>query len=216
MINTNLDNSINELKECSIEMIVKCERMIKLAIESMLEKDLEKAKRVKRKDYEINKLREVIRDKSIELIALKQPMARDLRYVHSLSVVANELERIGDYATNIADETIQIIDEEYSELKNISKMYIICSEMLISLKDALNNEDTTLSREIAKRDDEVDALYKQTRLDCVRLMNEKDDYINQGIQFLFVARHLERIGDHITNICEKIVFVVEGEVVNIG
>lgn len=217
MINTNLDLSINLLKELTLDMITKCEKLLTLSIESMKDKDMEKAKKVKSKDYEINKLREVIRDKSIELIALKQPMARDLRYVHSLSVIANELERIGDYSTNIADETLDMLNEEYvKELLDIPKMYKICMEMLDSLKTAVNNEDTALSREIAKKDDLVDDLYKKVRLDCIKLMNERDDAINQGVQFLFVARHLERIGDHITNICEKIIFIVDGEMISIG
>jgi len=217
MINTNLDLSINALKELTLDMILKCENLLALSMESMKDRDMEKAKKVKRKDYEINKLREAIRDKSIELIALKQPMARDLRYIHSLAVIANELERIGDYATNIADETLYMLNEEYvKELVDIPKMYDVCMEMMSLLKDAIKNEDTNLSRQIAEKDDLVDYLYEKVRLDCIKIMNEVDDSINQGIQFLFIARHLERIGDHITNICEKIVFIVEGEMISIG
>lgn len=217
MISTNLDLSINLLKENTIEMINKCEKALEFSITSMLEKDIEKAKRVKQKDYKINKLREVVRDKSIELIALKQPMARDLRYIHSISIIANELERIGDYAVNISNETLEMEDEEYiKDFSDISKMYEISMNMLTKLKEAVNNEDANLSREIAKEDDLIDSLYKKVRFDCIKLMNENNDAINQGVQILFVARHLERIGDHITNICEKIVFIAEGEMVSIG
>lgn len=133
MGSTNLDLSINLLKEYSIDMITKCENTLKLSMESILEKDRKKAKKVREKDYEINKLREIIRDESIELIALRQPLAKDLRYIHSISIIANELERIGDYAVNIANETLAE-DELINEVNGIYDIYIICKEMIEKLK----------------------------------------------------------------------------------
>ena len=215
MGSTNLDLSINLLKEYSIDMITKCENTLKLSMESILEKDRKKAKKVREKDYEINKLREIIRDESIELIALRQPLAKDLRYIHSISIIANELERIGDYAVNIANETLAE-DELINEVNGIYDIYIICKEMIENLKIAIETENVDLCHEIAKKDDLIDELYKKVRTECVKTMNERQDVINQGIQVLFIARHLERIGDHITNICEKIIYVAQGEVVSIG
>ncbi len=215
MGSTNLDLSINLLKEYSIDMITKCENTLKLSMESILEKDRKKAKKVREKDYEINKLREIIRDESIELIALRQPLAKDLRYIHSISIIANELERIGDYAVNIANETLAE-DELINEVNGIYDIYIICKEMIEKLKIAIETKNVDLCHEIAKKDDLIDELYKKVRTECVKTMNERQDVINQGIQVLFIARHLERIGDHITNICEKIIYVAQGEVVSIG
>ena len=215
MGSTNLDLSINLLKEYSIDMITKCENTLKLSMESILEKDRKKAKKVREKDYEINKLREIIRDESIELIALRQPLAKDLRYIHSISIIANELERIGDYAVNIANETLAE-DGLINEVNGIYDIYIICKEMIEKLKIAIETENVDLCHEIAKKDDLIDELYKKVRTECVKTMNERQDVINQGIQVLFIARHLERIGDHITNICEKIIYVAQGEVVSIG
>ena len=126
-----------------------------------------------------------------------------------------KLERIGDYAVNIANETLAE-DELINEVNGIYDIYIICKEMIEKLKIATETENVDLCHEIAKKDDLIDELYKKVRTECVKTMNERQDVINQGIQVLFIARHLERIGDHITNICEKIIYVAQGEVVSIG
>ncbi len=98
MVNNSLDISIDTLKEQTVLMMEKCEEAIEKSVTCMIEKDLEGARKVVEDDEEINKLREEIRDKSIELIVLKQPMARDLRFIYSLGNISIELERIGDYA----------------------------------------------------------------------------------------------------------------------
>ena len=101
MVITNLDLSIQLLKEYTLRMIEKCEDAVDLSVEYMMKKDMKSTKKLIRQDDDIDILREYIRDRSIELMALKQPLARDLRYIYSLSDISTELERIGDYATNI-------------------------------------------------------------------------------------------------------------------
>ncbi len=217
MVNTNLEISINTLRDYTIEMIEKCEKVLELSISSMINQDLEGSQKVLKDDYEIDQFREEIRDKSIELLALKQPMAKDLRYVYSLAMISKELERIGDYAVNIAKETLKIGNEPHiKELVDIPKMYKQCEEMLSGVKYALKNEDAELAREIAEKDNTIDDLYKKVRIDCLEIMNENPKTINQGVQLLFVARHLERVGDHITNICEKVIYIADGKMVEIG
>ena len=217
MASTNLEMSIKTLREYINRMMDKCERAVELSVNSMINKDMDLAKRVIDDDDDIDILREYIRDRSIELLVLKQPMARDLRYIYALGFIALELERIGDYAVNIAEETIKICQDEYiKDLIDIPKMYEECKKMILEVKESLENENEDLAREIALQDDKIDSLYNRVQEDCLRVMNANPQTINQGVNLLFIGRYLERIGDHITNICEMIIFAINGEITEIG
>ena len=218
MVITNLDLSIQLLKEYTLRMIEKCEDAVDLSVEYMMKKDMKSTKKLIRQDDDIDILREYIRDRSIELMALKQPLARDLRYIYALSDISTELERIGDYATNICKESLDIGEEPFiKEMIDIPAMKNICVEMLKNLWDALKNDDADLAFEIAKKDVEVDELYEKVRESCLQVMhNNPDENINQGVRLVFIARYLERIGDHITNICEKIIYAKNGKMIEIG
>lgn len=217
MLNTNLGLSIDTLKQYTINMIEECVSILDLSVECMLKQDIEACKKVIKQDDKIDELREYIRDRSIELLVLKQPMARDLRYIYALGFIALELERIGDYAVNIAEETIKICQDEYiKDLIDIPKMYEECKKMILEVKESLENENEDLAREIALQDDKIDSLYNRVQEDCLRVMNANPQTINQGVNLLFIGRYLERIGDHITNICEMIIFAINGEMEEIG
>ena len=217
MLNTNLGLSIDTLKQYTINMIEECVSILDLSVECMLKQDIEGCKKVIKQDDKIDELREYIRDRSIELLVLKQPMARDLRYIYALGFIALELERIGDYAVNIAEETIKICQDEYiKDLIDIPKMYEECKKMILEVKESLENENEDLAREIALQDDKIDSLYNRVQEDCLRVMNANPQTINRGVNLLFIGRYLERIGDHITNICEMIIFAINGEMTEIG
>ena len=217
MLNTNLGLNIDTLKQYTINMIEESVSILDLSIECMLNQDIEGCKKVIKQDDKIDELREYIRDRSIALLVLKQPMARDLRYIYALGFIALELERIGDYAVNIAEETIKICQDEYiKDLIDIPKMYEECKKMILEVKESLENENEDLAREIALQDDKIDSLYNRVQEDCLRVMNANPQTINQGINLLFIGRYLERIGDHITNICEMIIFAINGEMTEIG
>ena len=217
MLNTNLGLSIDTLKQYTINMIEECVSILDLSVECMLKQDIEGCKKVIKQDDKIDELREYIRDRSIELLVLKQPMARDLRYIYALGFIALELARIGDYAVNIAEETIKICQDEYiKDLIDIPKMYEECKKMILEVKESLENENEDLAREIALQDDKIDSLYNRVQEDCLRVMNANPQTINQGVNLLFIGRYLERIGDHITNICEMIIFAINGEMTEIG
>lgn len=217
MLNTNLGLSIDTLKQYTINMIEECVSILDLSVECMLKQDIEACKKVIKQDDKIDELREYIRDRSIELLVLKQPMARDLRYIYALGFIALELERIGDYAVNIAEETIKICQDKYiKDLIDIPKMYEECKKMILEVKESLENENEDLAREIALQDDKIDSLYNRVQEDCLRVMNANPQTINQGVNLLFIGRYLERIGDHITNICEMIIFAINGEMAEIG
>ena len=149
MLNTNLGLSIDTLKQYTINMIEECVSILDLSVECMLKQDIEGCKKVIKQDDKIDELREYIRDRSIELLVLKQPMARDLRYIYALGFIALELERIGDYAVNIAEETIKICQDEYiKDLIDIPKMYEECKKMILEVKESLENENEDLGRKV--------------------------------------------------------------------
>lgn len=217
MVNTNLELNINTLKQYTIKMIEKCDDAIVSSIDCMVRKDLECSKQVIERDDEIDMLREYIRDRSIELLALKQPMAKDLRYIYALGNIAIELERIGDYCVNIAEETLKIGEQPYiKSLVDIPKMGEECRKMLADAKTALEIEDEKLAYNSALRDENVDNLYNKVHIDCLEIMNKNPEIINQGVRLLFVGRYLERVGDHITNVCEKIIYAINGQMMEIG
>lgn len=217
MLNTNLGLSIDTLKQYTINMIDQCDNILDLSVKCVLNQDIEGCKKVIQQDDKIDELREYIRDRSIELLVLKQPMAKDLRYIYALGSIAIELERIGDYAVNIAEESIKIGQDKYiKDLIDIPKMYEECKKMILGVKESLENEDEDLAREIALNDDIVDSLYDRVQEDCLKIMNDNPQTINQGVNLLFIGRYLERIGDHTTNICEKIIFAIKGEMIEIG
>ncbi|MGM9534919.1 MAG: phosphate signaling complex protein PhoU [Intestinibacter sp.] len=218
MASTNLEMSIKTLKEYINRMMDKCEEAIELSVKSMINKDVDLAKKVINNDDDVDILREYIRDRSIELMALKQPMAKDLREIYALSDISTELERIGDYAANIASEVVAIAGEDYiKELVDIPKMTEHCLDMFRNLKTAFINQDADLAYKVALIDNEIDVLYYKVREDCLRVMHENPEQnINQGVKLLFVGRYLERIGDHITNVCEKIIYARNGKMIEIG
>lgn len=218
MANEDIGLSIKTLKEYTSGMIVRCKEAVSLSVDSMVSKNLEQAQKVIESDDDIDLLREYIRDRSVELMASKHPMTKDLRYIYVLSDISTELERIGDYAVNICKETIAIgNDEHIKELIDIPKMSEMCTQMLEDLMVAFLEEDDEMAYQIALKDKELDELYYRIRKDSLRVMHkDPQNNINQGVRLLFVGRYLERIGDHITNICEKIIYAKKGTMVEIG
>ncbi|MEF9991409.1 MAG: phosphate signaling complex protein PhoU [Paraclostridium sp.] len=217
MINSSLELNINTLINYTLKMIDKSEAILEDSVQCMLTKDVEKAKLISKQDDEIDALRDYIRDRSIELMALKQPMAKDLRFIYSLESICLELERIGDYAVNIADEVIKIGKEEYiKDLVDIPKMKEICIQMIRDTKKSLENRDEKLAYNIAVRDELVDELYECVQDHTLKIMHQKEVNIDQGVRILFIGRYLERIGDHTTNICEYIIYALKGDMIEIG
>ena len=150
------------------------------------------------------------------MIALRQPMAKDLRTIYALSIMSTELERIGDYAVNIAMETIKIGEDEYvEELIDIPKMKRVSMDMLKSAKMAFMNSDVKLAHKTALQDDIIDDLYNEVYIDCISAMHRDKRNIAQAVRLLLVGRFLERIGDHVTNICEMIIYSIKGEMIEL-
>jgi phosphate transport system protein len=176
------------------------------------EQDLSLANKVIKGDDLIDSLEIEIEEKCLEVIATQQPMARDLRRVATLFKMINDLERMADYATDIAKITLRIGHEPLIKpLMDIPRMAQLTQKMVKQALDAYVREDISLAFLVAKDDDEVDQLHGQIFRELLTIMMENPRTITQATALLFVSRWLERISDHATNIAEEVVFLVTGD-----
>ncbi len=185
---------------------------IQKAVASLKHQNLDEANEVINSDDEIDKLYATIEDTCFALLALQQPMAKDLRLIGSIIKIIIDLERIGDLALEIAWITRSTIKQPHIKpLVDLPRMAKICGEMLTSAMQAFESYDGELAKQTAKRDDEIDALFDQVRRELITYMIEDPTKIKNASHLTFAARYLERSGDHITNVCESVVYMVTGE-----
>lgn len=162
-------------------------------------------------DVYINRLEEEINDRVILLIAKQQPVATDLRRLIVYIKAAHDMERVGDYAVNIAKETIRMGKTEFaSPIKNIEKMRAITITMLNEVMKAFIEENIEEARKVAELDDQVDNLYGQTIHQLLKEGSDNPKSLSQVTQLAFVCRYLERSADHATNIAEELIYMVKG------
>lgn len=210
-------NDIVLLKKETLDMMKLVKEIIIKSIRALLEKDVKMAKSIYQLDDEVDKIMEEIELKAIELIALQQPMAKDLRIIFAITKIVNELERIGDFCVNISKEVIKIGEEDHIKpLVDIPKIQDIILDMLENTITSFEHDDYELAYKVGLDDEIVDNLYKDIYNDILILINKDSSYINQGTKILFIGRYLERIADHITNICEMIIYINTGNRVEIN
>ena len=213
----NFVKELDELKDSICSMIDKVYEIVKSSVEALEEHDIQKAKKVIDMDDGIDKEMEVIEERAIELIALQQPAAKDLRILFSAIKIVTDLERMGDYCVNIAKEVILIGKEEHiKDIKEIVTMKEIILDMITDTKESFLKEDAYEALKVGKQDSLLDELYREMYNEMLLKINENKDNISQGARLLFVGRYLERIGDHLTNVCEKIIYIIKGERVEIN
>jgi phosphate transport system protein len=199
-----LQNKLIELGNFSIEALGK-------SINALETGNVELALKIMEDDSEADSMEEEINDVAILLITKQQPVAIDLRRIIVAIKIANDIERIADFAVNIAKATIRIGNEPLVKpIVHIHKMYEITSEMLRMALESFNEEDVIKAKQVAEMDDEVDTLYKQTIKDLLELNQKNQDFIPQIAQLSFVCRYLERSADHVTNIVEHVFYLVKG------
>ncbi|MBN1644346.1 MAG: phosphate signaling complex protein PhoU [Dehalococcoidales bacterium] len=187
------------------------------SIDALRNRNLELAKQVIEGDHIINQKRFEIEEKCIQLIATQQPMASDLRMIVSVLNIGTELERIGDYALGISRVVIMIGDEPpLKPLIDIPRMAEKTIDMLRRSLDAFINQDVEGAREISAEDDSVDNLYDQIYRELLTFMIEDPKTITRATRLMWVAHNLERAADRVTNICERVVFVITGKMEEIG
>ena len=216
MTRETLDRKTQELLDEILLLGSMVEEAILNSVDSLKKRDLEAAQRVYEGDLNINKKRYEIENETLILIATQQPMARDLRVMASILEIAGELERIGDYAKGIALINIRIGDDPLIKpLIDVPRMADVTADMLHRALGAFVDFDTESAREIPKEDDEVDALYNQVYRELLTFMIKDPSTIDNATYLLWVAHNLERAADRVTNICERILFVESGELVEI-
>jgi len=188
------------------------EKAILRSMESLKERDLEAARQVIEDDMRINEKRFEIEEKCVQLIATQQPMAGDLRIIISVLYVIADLERIGDHAEGVAKITVMIGNEPpLKPLIDLPRMAEKAADMLHRCLEAFINHDAEGARLIAAEDDEVDNLYDQVFRELLTFMAEDPRTITRATRLIWVAHNLERSADRVTNICERIGFVVTGK-----
>ncbi len=186
------------------------ENAVHRAMQSLTERDTDLAKKVVEDDALINQMELEIDRLSIEILALQQPAAHDLRFVISVAKITPILERIADHAGNIAEAAIILNDEpQVKPLVDLPLMAEIAGEMLNKALDAFTAEDSATSREIIKQDKKIDDSYKKVFGELLRIMIENPATTTSAAHLLFVAKHLERIGDYVKDICELNVYLRE-------
>jgi len=183
------------------------------AVKALKEHNVNEAKKIKDDDIYINEKRWAIEEKCINLIATQQPVATDLRELIAILNIITELERMGDYAEGIAKIVIKIGDEPHVKpLVDIPRMAEIAIEMINKTLRAYAERDDKSARLICTQDDEVDELYTQVYRELLTIMIEDPKTITMATYLLWTSHNIERIADRVTNICERIIFLVTGEI----
>lgn len=202
---------ILDIKQKVLKMGALVENIIDTAMTALKTQNLGLAKKVSEMDDEIDQLDLEIEQECIMLLALQQPLAKDLRTIASVLKIITDLERMGDNAVNIAEVTLEIGNEPiFKPLVDIPKMADITQEIIKMSLDAFVQEDIDLAAKAAERDEEVDSLYEIVINDILNIITEKKDLTKQGTKLMFIGRYLERIADHSTNICERTIYMITG------
>lgn len=208
------DEELKELKEKVLKSAALAEEAIAKAVKSLVDRDAKLAEDVIKHDVPINMLEIEIDQLCMKLLALHQPAAEDLRFIASALRINTELERVGDEAVNIAERAAVLITKPLLKpLIDIPRMAQLAQRMLKDSIDAFITRNAGLARNVCKRDDEVDSLNDQLFRELLTYMMQDAKNIERALELILVARHLERIADHTTNISEDVVYIVEGKTI---
>lgn len=203
---------LDHLKSQLLAMSGEAESALGLAVEALLSRDAGKARRVIAGDQIINEMENTLEEQCIALLALHQPMARDLRMLMSALRIATDLERVGDHAVNIAESVERLLQgRPIVPEPEIIEMARQARRMLADALEAFIRGDADAGREICRRDDQVDALHRSVFRILLTHMMEAPPTISTGMELILVSRNLERVADLATNIAEEVVFLVEGK-----
>jgi phosphate transport system protein len=208
---------LDELKALLVAMAGQAEEQVRKAMQALLERDVDKAREVVEGDTRIDELELEVDAAAINLLALQQPMARDLRFITMAMKISSDLERVGDHAVNIADAVHYMVEAPpFPVLPEIEEMVRLSTDMLADALHSFMQGDAAAAREILKRDDRVDELHDNNFRILLTHMMEDPRKITAGMDLLLISGNLERIADLATNICEEVIFLVEGRTVKHG
>ena len=208
------DDELKDLRERVLKLGCMVENAIRDSVKALVERDSDLAREVIKRDHLINALDVGIDEECVRLIALRQPLARDLRLITTAMKITTDLERMGDMAVNIAERAIELNDEQ--QLKpfvNIPKMAELAQSMVRDALDAFVTGCSRLPYEVIKRDDEVDDLTVKNFEELLSFMIQDPKRIPLAIKRTYIAKYLERIADHATNIAEMIIYMCRGKMI---
>ncbi|MBE6053211.1 MAG: phosphate signaling complex protein PhoU [Clostridium sartagoforme] len=212
-----MSNKIKLLNSELIEMASLVEKQIYESMTALRNQDLDLAKTVIKNDDKVDNFQKVIEEKCIKFMATESPLARDLRSIYTTSKIVTDLERMADYAVDICKIVPRVEGVNFSdEISPIWELVDIINDMIKLAIEAYVNGDETAAYEICDMDDKVDAIYQGMFSIVLKNMGREEEMINQGTQILFASKYLERIGDHVTNICEWIIFSKKGNYVDLN
>jgi len=205
------DTDLEDLRGRLLRMGGLCEEMVHYAVKVVVDRDDSHLSKVQDWETQVNGLHIEIDEVCLRLIALHQPAAGDLRLIAAAIKINSDLERVGDQAVNIAETGVYLLKEPKIKLGDIPRMVEVAAGMLKDSLDAFARGDVDLARDVIKRDDEEDRLKSQTFNELVTLMQRDASAIQRGMDIILIARNLERIADHATNIAEDVIFMVLGK-----
>lgn len=212
MVREQFQYDLQSLQQKVIELGELAKQALEIAMEGLRTRDVEKAIEVIDGDYRMDNLEEEINDFALMLITKQQPVASDLRRIFVSIKTATDLERIADHAVNIAKSTIRLGEKEVSvSLQSLESMFKIAIDMLQNVIQAYREENLTHAKKIAEMDDEVDELYGKAIREFISSIPNKPESIGQITQLSFIARYIERVADHGTNIAENVFYLVKGK-----
>lgn len=208
-------DQLASLKQRLLEMSQRAEELVELSVDALLTRDSDKADVVIAGDKELDQMEVEVEQLAIELLALQQPMARDLRFIISAIKISSDLERVGDHAVNIAQSALRLASMHATITVDpaIEDMARRARQMLGDSLDAFIRADGVLGREVCKADDQVDALHDSVFRILLTHMMAEPRTINPALELLLVSRNLERVADLATNIGEDAVYLAEGKTI---
>ena len=211
-IDRHYEEELQELRHLLLEMGGFVEKQVADAMRSLVERDDAFARLVIDRDRAVNRMDVQINDICLRLLALHQPAGRDLRLITTALKITTDLERAGDMAENICERVLELCREpQLKPLIDLPRMAAIAQGMLRQALDALVREDAELALQVCHQDDTVDQLAAQILRELLTFMMEDPRTISRALRLIFVAKYLERIADHATNIGEMVVFMVKGK-----
>lgn len=207
------ESELRQLKDTLLAMGGRCETSIRMAMRAIEERNIELAEEVQASDRLINATELEVDDRAEHIMALRQPMGRDLRFVLTALKVVTDLERIGDEAVNLAERAEDLAHAAAvpKEVEQLPEMGSMATAMLHDALDAFLEEDAEGARKVLVMDDEVDAAYGRILQDCLAFMTNNSSGIHAAMAVASCAKYLERIADHATNIAEMVVYLARGE-----
>ena len=206
------ERQLVELNNTMIDMGNKVIESINGSIDALVNRDIEKAKKIMENDNEIDHLQKAIENICFNLLVAQQPVAKDLRAITAAMKMVTDMERIGDHAADISEMTILMgKDSKIANFNHISKMAAETMIMLNQSIEAYVEKDTKKAHDVIEHDDIVDKLFDEAKKDVIRLIIESSDDGEDATDLLMIAKYFERIGDHATNIAEWVIFSLKTE-----